>query len=136
MSSIPSIATSGIFAAEQRLQVSAINIANANSTGPLPSASAVVQSQYPPAYAAQQVNQVAAPGGGTQAVVSNVQPGQKAVSSATSPSANSSGQVAAPNVQLALELMQQQIAQIEFMSNAEVAKIYSQMMQSLLNSVV
>lgn len=133
MSSILSIATSGFLAAEQRLQVSANNVANANSDGPLSSAPAAVQSKYPPAYAAQQVNQVATPGGGTQAVVSNVQPGTVAVSDPTAPYANSSGQVAAPNVDLANEFIQQQISQIEAASNAQVIRVYSQVTQTLLN---
>lgn len=133
MSSILSIATSGMMAAETRLQVSANNVANASSDGPLPSASSAVQSQYPPAYAPQQVNQVAVQGGGTRTVVSNVQPSYQAVSDPTAPYANSSGQVAAPNVDLANEAIQQQLAQIEFASNAQVARVYSQMMQYLLN---
>ena len=133
MSSILSIATSGMLAAETRLQVSASNVANANSDGPLPSASSAIQSQYPPAYAPQQVNQVATAGGGTQAVVSTVQPSYQAVSDPTAPYANGSGQVAAPNVDLANEAVQQQLAQIEFAANAQVVRVYSQMMQTLLN---
>jgi len=133
MNSILSIATSGMFAAEQRLQVSAENVANANSDGPSPSASASVQSQYPPAYAAQQVTQVADADGGTAAVVTNAQPATVAAYDPTAPYADSSGQVAAPNVDIANELMQQQTAQIAFMSNAQVASVYSQMMQTLLD---
>jgi flagellar basal-body rod protein FlgC len=133
MSSILSIATSGMLAAQQRLQVSAQNVANADSDGPLPSASAAIQSQYSPAYVPQRVNQVAAASGGTQAVISNVQPSDVAVSDPTAPYADSSGQVAAPNVDLANEFVAQQIAQIEFVSNAQVARVYSQMMQTLIN---
>jgi flagellar basal-body rod protein FlgC len=133
MSSILSIATSGMLAAQQRLQVSAGNVANASSDGPLPSASSAVQAQYPQAYTPQQVNQVAPAGGGTQAVVSNVQPSYTAVSDPTAPYANSSGQVASPNVDIANEVVQQEIAQTEFASNAQVARVYSQMMQTLLN---
>jgi flagellar basal-body rod protein FlgC len=133
MSSILSIATSGMLAAEQRLQVSAENVANVSSDGPLPSASAAIQSQYPPAYAPQQVDQVATASGGTQAVISDVQPGSVAVSDPTAPYADSNGQVASPNVDLASEIVQQQIAQIEFASNAQVMRVYSQMVQTLLD---
>jgi flagellar basal-body rod protein FlgC len=133
MSSILSIAASGMLAAQQRLEVSAQNVANANSDGPLPSASAAIQSQYAPAYVPEQVSQVAAAGGGTQAAVSDVQPGTVAVSAPTAPYADSSGQVAAPNVDLGNEFIQQQIALMEFVSNAQVARVYSQMMQTLLN---
>jgi flagellar basal-body rod protein FlgC len=134
MNSILSIATSGMLAAEQGLQVSANNVANANSDGPLPSASSAIRSQYPPVYTPQQVNQVATAGGGTQAVVTNVQPGAVAVSDPTAPYANSSGQVAAPNVDLANEAIQQQLAATSFASNAQVARVYSQMMQTLLDA--
>jgi flagellar basal body rod protein FlgC len=132
MSSISSIATSGTLAAEQRLQVSAENVANASSDAPAPPASGTIQAQSPPAYAPQHASQVATPSGGTLTPASNAQPGQKAASN-PAPSANSGGQAAAPNVDLAVEMLQQQIAQIEFMSNAEVARVYSQMMQTLLN---
>jgi flagellar basal-body rod protein FlgC len=132
MSSILSIAASGMSAAEQRLQVSAQNIANANSDGPLPSASASVQSQYPAAYAAQQVNQVANADGGTSALVTNAQPPTVTAYDPTAPYADASGNVAAPNVDMTYELMQQQTAQLSFMSNAQVASVYSQMMQTLL----
>lgn len=133
MSSILSIALSGITAAEKRLQVSANNVANANSDGPLPPASGAGQTQYPPAYVPQQVNQVATANGGTQAVVSNVQPSYQAVSDPTAPYANSSGQVASPNVDLANEAIQQQLAQTSFASNAQVINAYSQIQQTLLN---
>lgn len=135
MNSILSIASSGLFAAETRLQVSANNVANANSDGPLPSASSSARSKYQSAYVPQQVNQIATSNGGTQAVVSNVQPSYQAVSDPTAPYANSSGQVASPNIDLANEAIQQQLAQTSFESNAKVASVYSQMMQTLLNSV-
>ncbi len=133
MSSILSIAASGLIAAMQRLQVSADNVANANSDGPLPSASAAVQSQYPAAYVAQQVNQVATPGGGTSAVVSNAQPGTVTAYDPTAPYADPNGQVAAPNVDIANEVVQQAIASYEFAANADVMSVDQQMMQTLLN---
>lgn len=135
MNSILSIALSGMHAAEQRLQVSANNVANADSDGPLPSASAAVKAQYQPAYTAQQVNQTATAGGDTQAVVGNVKPGAVAVSDPNAPYANGSGQVAAPNVDLADEAIQQQLAETSFASNAQVTRVYSQMMQTLLDAV-
>lgn len=133
MSSILSIAASGLVGAMQRLQVSADNVANANSDGPLPSASAAVQSQYPAAYVAQQINQVATPGGGTSAVVSNAQPGTVTAYDPTAPYADQNGQVAAPNVDIANEVVQQAIASYAFAANADVMSIDQKMMQTLLN---
>jgi len=133
MSSILSIAASGLAAAMQRLQVSAGNVANANTDGPLPSAGTAVQSQYPAAYVTQQVDQVAAPGGGTNVVVSNAQPGTVAAYDPTAPYADQNGQVAAPNVDIASEVVQQAIASYEFVANADVMSVEQKMMQTLLN---
>jgi len=133
MSSILSIAASGLFAAAQRLQVSAENVANANSDGPLPSADAAVQSQYPQAYIPQQVDQVATADGGTQAIVSNVQPGTVTAYDPTAPYADPNGNVAQPNVDLTDEAVQQATASYQFAANVEVMRVYSQMMKTLLD---
>ena len=102
MSSILSIAASGMAAASQRLQVSAENIANAESDGPLPSAGAAVRRNIPD-YVPLQVDQVATPGGGTGAVVVDVQPAAVAAYAPTAPFADPNGEVAAPNVDYANE---------------------------------
>jgi flagellar basal-body rod protein FlgC len=133
MSSIGSIAASGMLAAMQRLQVSAENVANANSNGPLPSTTAAVQAQYPAAYTPQQVDQVETAGGGTSAVVSDVEPGTVATSDPTAPYADANGQVASPNVNYANEAIQQVTASYEFAMNALVMRVYSQIMKSLLD---
>ena len=133
MSSILSIAASGLAAASQRLQVSADNVANANSDGPSPSASAAVQAQYQPAYIAQQVNQVATPGGGTKAVASNAQPGTVTAYDPTAPYADNNGIVSAPNVDIANEVVQQAIASYQFAANADVIKAYQTTTQALLD---
>jgi flagellar basal-body rod protein FlgC len=133
MSSILSIAASGLAAASQRLQVSAENVANASSDGPLPSASAAVQAQFPQAYVAQQVNQVATAGGGTQAVVSDAQPGTVTAYDPTAPYADANGNVAAPNVDEASEIIAQMLASYEYAANAGVMGVASQMLQTLLD---
>jgi flagellar basal-body rod protein FlgC len=133
MSSILSIAASGLAAASQRLDVSADNVANAESDGPLPSASAEAQTQYPAAYAAQEVNQVAMPVSGTRAVVSDMQPGTATAYDPTAPYADKNDQVAAPNVDISNEVVQQAIASYEFAANADVMKTYQKMTQSLLD---
>jgi flagellar basal-body rod protein FlgC len=133
MSSILSIAASGLAAATQRLQVSADNVANAESDGPSPTASAAVQAQYQPAYIAQQVNQVATPGGGTRAVASNAQPGTVTAYDPTAPYADQNGQVSAPNVDIVTQLIQQAIASYAFSANAAVISAQQQTTQALLN---
>ena len=132
MSSILSIAASGMAAASQRLQVSAENIANAESDGPLPSAGAAVQAQYPGAYVPQQVDQVATPGG-AGAVVVDVQLAAVAAYAPTAPFADNNGEVAAPNVDVANEAVQQATAAYDFAMNAQVMRVYSQMTKTLLD---
>src|SRR5208282_3916976 len=133
MSSILSIAASGMLAATQRLQVSAENVANANSDGPLPSAGAAIQAQYPAAYVPQQMDQVATSGGGTSAVVVDVQPSTVATYDPTAPYADQNGQVATPNVDDANEALQQATATYDFAMNVQVMRVYSQMLKSLLD---
>jgi len=133
MSSILSIAASGMVAATQRLQVSAENVANANSDGPLPTAAPAIQAQYPAAYVTQRLDQVATAGGGTRAVVSNAQPGTVSAYDPAAPYADANGRVAAPNVDLANEAVQQLVARYAFAFNADVMRVYSKMMQSLVD---
>ena len=119
-------------AASQRLQVSAENVANAESDGPLPSAGAAVQAQYPGAYVPQQVDQVATPGGGAGAVVVDVQPAAVAATRRPRP-LPTNGEVAAPNVDVATEAIHQATAAYDFAMNAQVMRVYSQMTKTLLD---
>jgi flagellar basal-body rod protein FlgC len=133
MSSILSIAVSGITAASERQQDSASNVANADSDGPTASASAAVQAQYPQAYTPKELHRVATAGGGTQAVTTNVQPATVLAYDPTAPYADSDGGVAQPNVSLTGEAYQQFTARYDFVMNAYVMRVYSRMMKSLLD---
>jgi flagellar basal-body rod protein FlgC len=133
MSSILSIAASGLAAAATRLQVSAENVANAESDGPLPSAGAAAQAQYSAVYVPQQVDQVATPGGGTSAVIVDVRPASVAAYVPTAPYADQNGEVASPNVDVGTEAIQQATAAYDFAMNAQVMRVYSQMMKTLLD---
>jgi flagellar basal-body rod protein FlgC len=129
--SILSIAASGLAAASRRLEVSASNIANASDTGPLPDAPNAAS--FPPVYLAQRVDQVDVAGGGTVANVSTASPGYVTEYDPTAPFADKNGLVAAPNVDLANQAVQQITARIDFAANAKVIQVYSQMMKSLLD---
>ena len=133
MNSILSIASSGMTAAMRRLEVSASNVANAMSDGPLPSADAATQASYPPAYVPRQVDQVETAGGGTAAVVSDVSPSFVASYDPSAPYADAQGMVASPNVNFAGEAVQQIISRYTFVMNAAVVRTYEQMMKSLLD---
>jgi flagellar basal-body rod protein FlgC len=129
--SILSIASSGLAAASRRLEVSASNVANALDTGPLPDAPNAAS--FPPAYAPQRVDQVDAAGGGTVANVSTVSPSYVTQYDPSAPFADKNGLVAAPNVDLANEAVQQITARIEFAANAKVIQVESEMMKTLLD---
>ncbi|WP_041748429.1 flagellar basal body rod protein FlgC [Bradyrhizobium cosmicum] len=145
--SIFSIATSGLSAASLRVNVAASNIANANTTGPLPatggsSTSAAAGSPgiaptFPAAYVPLRVDQVSqssgsAPGG-TVATVSTVSPSYTAQSDPSAPFANQDGLVAAPNVDLANEFAQLATAKYSFIANAKVIQAYAETEEALLD---
>jgi len=133
MSSVLSIAISGMQAATTRLEVSARNVANARSAGALPDAQGNYSADAPRAYIPQRVDQVDLSGGGTQAVVSNVTPSYVPAYDPGAPYANADGQVAAPNVDLTEEAIQQLVARYTFAANARVVTAYDQMVKSLLD---
>ena len=133
MSSILSIAASGMAAASQRLQVSAENIANAESDGPLPSAGAAVQSQYAPSLCA-----AAGRSGGDAGRRHRRRRRRRAAATVaayapTAPYADANGEVATPNVDYANEAIQQATAAYDFAMNAQVMRVYSQMTKTLLD---
>jgi flagellar basal-body rod protein FlgC len=140
--SILSIATSGLSAASLRLSVAASNIANAQTTGPLPPAAggpagSARSSNFPAAYVPLQVNQVdqtsGSTPGGTIATVSTVSPSFVAQSDPSAPFANQDGLVAAPNVDLASQFIQLLVAKYDFAANAKVIQAYSDTSKSLLD---
>jgi flagellar basal-body rod protein FlgC len=133
MSSILSIAISGMQAATTRLQVSANNVANALSAGVLPDQQGNFPDGAQVPYTPQRVDQVELSGGGTQAIVSNVSPSYVPTYDPGSPFANANGQVAYPNVDLTEEAIQQLVARYAFAANARVVTSYDQMVKSLLD---
>ena len=131
MSSILSIAASGLAAASRRLEVSASNVANALDNGPLPGAPNPTGA--PPAYVPQRLDQTAVAGGGTATTVTNVSPSYVPSYDPTAPYADKNGQVAAPNVDLASEAIQQITARYAFAANAKVVQVDAEMMKTLLD---
>jgi flagellar basal-body rod protein FlgC len=133
-----SIAASGLNAASLRLSVSASNIANAESAGPLPSATGQA-AVFPPAYTPQRVDQVdiagasGSGGAGTAATVTAVDPATVAAYDPTAPYADPKGFVAAPKVDLTGEAMNLLIAKYGYAANAEVMRVLAQTIQYLLD---
>jgi flagellar basal-body rod protein FlgC len=133
MSSISTIALSGMNAAARRLEVSASNVANVASTGALPNADSTTPAGAPTAYAPLELVQTASAGGGTQTTVTTVAPSTTAVFDPQAPFADQDGLVAAPNVDLSQELVSQVIASYSFAANAAVMKADDRMTNTLLD---
>ena len=133
MSSISTIALSGMNAAARRLEVSASNVANVMSDGALPGANGTVPAGAPTAYAPLEVVQTASAGGGTQTSVTTVTPSTTAVYDPQAPFANQDGLVAAPNVDLSQEMVGQMIASYSFSANAAMMKAGDRMTKALFD---
>jgi flagellar basal-body rod protein FlgC len=132
MGSTLAIAVSGLAAASLRLEVSAGNIANMSDTGPLPGAGAPKAAGFPPAYVPLRVNQIDV-AGGTAATVTGVSPSYVPSYDPGAPYADKNGLVAAPNVDLANEVIQQITARYAFAANARVIGAASEMMRAVLD---
>lgn len=125
------------------MNVAASNIANVQTTGPLPgsggsSPSAVTGSPgiaptFPTAYVPLRVDQVDQTPGGTIAKVSTVSPSYTAQSDPSASFANQDGLVAAPNVDIASEFVQLAAAKYSFIANAKVIQAYAETTESLLD---
>ena len=133
MSSISTIALSGLNAAARRLQVSASNVANSQSTGALPNADGTVPAGAPQAYAPLELVQTASAGGGVQTSITTVTPSTTAAFDPQAPFANQDGLVAAPNVDLAKEFVGQLLANYSYAANAAVLKAADRMSKSLID---
>jgi flagellar basal-body rod protein FlgC len=134
MSNISTIALSGMNAATRRLDVSASNVANVSSTGTLP-VDGTVPSGAPQAYVPLQVVQTETATGGTQTSVTSVTPSTVATSDRSAPFANQDGLVAAPNVDLAQEMVSQLVAKYSFAANAKVMAADDRMTKTLLDTM-
>ncbi|MGJ4948795.1 flagellar basal body rod protein FlgC [Bradyrhizobium sp. HKCCYLS20291] len=136
MSPIATIAVSGMKAASQRLEVSASNVANAMSTGALPNADGTLPAGAPKAYDPLQLVQSDVAGGGTQATITKASQGTSASYQPSAPFANKDGLVAAPNVDLAEEMISQLVAKYSFAANAKVLKASDEMSRVVIDMKV
>lgn len=111
------IARSGLEASMLRLMASASNIANAQSTGSVPgSAANGGQHTYQPVRA--EISPLA--GGAVQARLVPVDPAYRLTYDPASRQADARGMVAAPNVDMADELVEQIAAKLAFEANLKV----------------
>jgi flagellar basal-body rod protein FlgC len=120
MSIASSIALSGMNVAALRLQVSASNVANLLTDGPLSGSPTI--GQFPSAYAPLRVSQTSTIGGGTAATIGLISPNYVQRFDPTASYADINGMVASPNIDLANELFQQFLARYTFAANAAVVR--------------
>lgn len=120
-------------AAARRLEVSASNVANVMTTGALPAANGTAAGA-PQAYQALVLNETASANGGTQTSITTAAPSYVAISDPQAPFANQDGLVAAPNVDISQEAINQMIASYSFTANAGVLKAEDQMTKTLLDT--
>lgn len=127
--SISSISMSGLQAATTRLEASAQNIANAQSSGPLPSASGATS-----AYAPLTVKQADVKGGGVSARIVNAADPYVPTYDPASPDADAEGMVAAPNVDMASELVNVMTARISYETSVKTLKVGNDMLKTTLDA--
>jgi flagellar basal-body rod protein FlgC len=125
-------ALSGMGAASQRLNASASNVANVDSRGAFPvegltGRSGDAQKPYEPIRVEQSSNA----DGGTSTNTRYVSPPYVPVFDTTSTFANDQGLVAAPNVDLAQEMTEQQSARQAFEANARSVQSMSDLVRKL-----
>lgn len=128
------IALSGLTAQTRRLDASASNVANVRSTGAIPAAdgsTAVQRAVYQPLAVAQTD---ANPG--TRATYTPIIPAYLQEHAPDDSAANADGMVAAPNVDLAKERVNQIAANRAYGANIAVVRTQDEMLTSLLNSKV
>jgi flagellar basal-body rod protein FlgC len=123
-----SIAVSGLTAAGLRLDAAASNIANSQDTAPLSP-----QPGQPQPYQPVDVVQNHAPGGGTLAKLQPVTPASQAIFDPGSPFADVNGNVAAPNTDVAQQLVNTNIARYSYDANLKVIETAQKMQGYLLN---
>lgn len=122
-------ALSGIRAATLRLDASANNIANANSTGPTPASANQSGAQV---YQPLSVQQSPLQNGGVSAqVVRSDKPAVPTYDPA-SPYTDAQGMIASPDVDIVSEMIDQLTAKLTYDANLSVVKTADEMQQSLI----
>jgi len=118
-------AVSGLAASSRKIQVSANNIANQFST------KSVIDGQtVDTPYVPQRVDQVSLSNGGVQAQVRDVNP-----ATTTIPDTQNGGLQEVPNVDLANELIQMQVASYDFKANLKSIKVQDNIFKSVLDII-
>jgi flagellar basal-body rod protein FlgC len=131
MSTISAIALTGMNAATLRLDAAAGNIANARSNGPMPDA--MNATGHAPAYHPLEVAQAPNANGGVSATIAQATRDAIAAYDPHAPYANADGFVAAPDVDIADEMVQLITAKQAFAASVQVIRTDDEIWASLLS---
>lgn len=140
MASPLDIAVTGLTAQTRRVEASASNVANVRSRGAMPDATGAVPEGKPAAYqpvgVAQSEQRLGADAAGTRATFTPITPAYLAEYEPEADYADAQGMVAAPNVDLAREAVNQIAAGRAYAANIAVTRTADEMQKSLLDSKV
>lgn len=130
MLSAISIGLSGLRAAETRLDATASNVANANTTGQVPGPGATR-----PVFAPVRVELSEAAGGGVSARAVRDTSAYTNTYDPTSPDANASGLVASPDVDLVSEAVDLITAKVQYEASARIIKAAEDLQKAALDTL-
>ncbi len=129
------IALSGLTAQTRRIEASASNVANLQSKGAVPNTDGTVADGQPQAYRAVGVAQ-SDTNPGTRASFTPITPAYLQEYDPEASYANAQGMVAAPNVDPAMERVNQIAASRAYGANIAVVRTQDDMLKSLIDSKV
>lgn len=130
------IPLSGLIAQTRRVEASASNVANVRSNGAVPDSAGTVPAGQPAAYQPLAVAQSSQAPAGTRATYTPITPAYLQQYDPDASYANEQGMVAAPNVDLPTERVNQIAANRAYGANIAVAKTQDEMLKSLIDSKV
>jgi flagellar basal-body rod protein FlgC len=129
MDAVSAIALTGLNTASTRLQVSASNLVNMDDSAPMPGSGVPGPAPFVPT----RVETISLGANGVQAQLSAAQPGTVPAYQPDSPYADGQGMVAAPDVDLAGELVEQMLAMQQYRASAALIAVDDRMQKATLD---
>lgn len=128
-----SVAVSGMTAATRRVDASASNVANVRTLGAVPGSTAAASTAAPKAHDALAVSQSAMPGGGVVSSIGTSAPSWIQEYAPDLSFADGNGMVAAPNVDLATETVNQIVASRAYQAGVRTVETVDEMAREAIN---
>jgi flagellar basal-body rod protein FlgC len=135
MSEALKIAVSGLNAAVSRIANAASNLVNASSTGRLPTQPGEKAASYQPTDVVTLSDSADDNALGVHTVLQPREPAYVMALDPRSPHANAAGLVAAPNVDMAAEIMNAKLAEVTYRANAAVIRAVQKTDKDLLDTL-